>query len=181
MRQSALMIFNNEDLKYMKIPVRNSESNNEEDIISSFLGEKSKKEIKIKVVHEKSVEEIDDTLKRVAESFNKLSQPVKDEVTSTTIEQPILENKKNTQTVETSPKRATYSIPSNKEKEEGRRKLVEKRKQEQEQTAKENRRILIIIVIVILGLVMLFNAKCSKTRSHHYDYYDPSMEYRHSD
>jgi len=53
--------------------------------------------------------------------------------------------------------------------------------QEREQIAKENRRIFIIIIIAILGLVMLINAKCAKTRSnHHYDLFDPSMEYRHT-
>jgi hypothetical protein len=68
-----------------------------------------------------------------------------------------------------------------KAKEEERRKLVEKRKQEIEQTKKENKRIIIIIIIAILGLVMLINAKCAKTRSnHHYDLFDPSMEYRHT-
>lgn len=52
--------------------------------------------------------------------------------------------------------------------------------QEIEQTKKENRRIIIIIIIVILGLVMLFNAKCNPSKNHHYDHFDPSMEYRHS-
>lgn len=166
----------------MKIPIRNSEANNEEDVISSFLGEKSKKGIKIKVVHEKSVEEIDDTLKRVAESFNKLSQPVKDEATSTNRVHPLLENKKKTQTVEASQKRAVSSIGVENAKEEEWRKSIEKRKQAQEQTAKENRRIVIFIIIAILGAIMLFNAKCSKSKSsHHYDHFDPSMEYRHSD
>jgi L-lactate utilization protein LutC len=166
----------------MKIPIRNSEANNEEDVISSFLGEKSKKGIKIKVVHEKSVEEIDDTLKRVAESFNKLSQPVKDEATSTNRVHPLLENKKKTQTVEASQKRAISSIGGENAKEEEWRKSIEKRKQAQEQTAKENRRIVIFIIIAILGAIMLFNAKCSKSKSsHHYDHFDPSMEYRHSD
>lgn len=166
----------------MKIPIRNSEANNEEDVISSFLGEKSKKGIKIKVVHEKSVEEIDDTLKRVAESFNKLSQPVKDEATSTNRVHPLLENKKKTQTVEASQKRAVSSIGGENAKEEEWRKSIEKRKQAQEQTAKENRRIVIFIIIAILGAIMLFNAKCSKSKSsHHYDHFDPSMEYRHSD
>ena len=166
----------------MKIPIRNSEANNEEDVISSFLGEKSKKGIKIKVVHEKSVEEIDDTLKRVAESFNKLSQPVKDEATSTNRVHPLLENKKKTQTVEASQKRAISSIGGENAKEEEWRKSIEKRKQAQEQTAKENRRIVIFIIIAILGAIMLFNAKCNKSKSsHHYDHFDPSMEYRHSD
>ena len=62
-------------------------------------------------------------------------------------------------------------------------KFTEKSKmQEREQRQKENRRIVIYIIIAIIGLVMLFNAKCAKTKSnHHYDHFDPSMEYRHSD
>jgi hypothetical protein len=48
---------------------------------------------------------------------------------------------------------------------------------------KNNYKIAIIIIIIaIIGFVMLFNAKCAKTKSnHHYDHFDPSMEYRHSD
>lgn len=63
---------------------------------------------------------------------------------------------------------------------EERRKLAEKRKLEIKQTKKENRRIIIVIIIAILGAMMLFNAKCSKTKSHHHEFFDPSMEYRHT-
>ena len=168
----------------MKIPIRNSKSTQEENLISSFLGDESPKELTVKVVHEKSVEEIDDTLKRVAESFNKLSQPVKDEDTNNIDiirEHPTLENKKKVETVKTSFQRATFPSQSERMKEEEHRKLIEKRKQEQEQTAKENRRFIIFIIIAILGAIMLFNAKCNKSKSsHHYDHFDPSMEYRHS-
>ena len=45
---------------------------------------------------------------------------------------------------------------------------------------KERNLILVIIIIAILGCIMLFNAKCSKTRNNHYEHFEPEMEYRHS-
>lgn len=92
----------------------------------------------------------------------------------------LIEYKMTAQQVKPSLNNATSFCQGAKAKEEEHRKLVEKRKQEQEQTAKANRRIIIFIIIAILGAIMLFNAKCSKTRSNHNDLFDPAMEYRHS-
>ena len=68
-----------------------------------------------------------------------------------------------------------------KAKEAEQRKLSEKRKQEREQTQKDNRKIVIFIIIAILGLVMLFNAKCNPSKKHYYHYDNTDMEIRHSD
>lgn len=148
-------------------------------LIASILGEEEPVFLRIRVVKERTVEDIDESIKRAKECFDKVHQQTSSNV-KTVEKKTIRVDNSSTETVAEITKLNT--IQSERIiKEEERRKLVEKRKQEQEQTAKENRRIIIIVIIAILGCIMLFNAKCSKTRSHHYDYFDPGMEYKHSD
>lgn len=149
-------------------------------LITSITGKDVCVFIRVRVVKERTVEEIDEGLKKATESFNKLHclTPSGTNVAST---EPCRDNQTRIEENAQHLQKEGASIQSKKIKEEERRRKIEQRKKIQEQTAKENRRIFIIIIIAILGLVMLINAKCAKTRSnHHYDLFDPSMEYRHT-
>ena len=149
-------------------------------LITSITGNDLCVFIRVRVVKERTVEEIDEDLKKATESFNKLHclTPSDTKVAST---ESCRDNHTRIEETAQPLQKEGASIQSKNMKEEESRRKIAQRKKMQEQIAKENRRIFIIIIIAILGLVMLINAKCAKTRSnHHYDLFDPSMEYRHT-
>jgi hypothetical protein len=172
--------FQEEGNGHIYIPVWSTCTFRKMRLITSITGKDVCVFIRVRVVKERTVEEIDEGLKKATESFNKLHclTPSGTKVAST---EPCRDNQTRIEETAQPLQKEVASIQSKNIKEEERRRKIEQRKKIQEQTAKENRRIFIIIIIAILGLVILINAKCAKTRSnHHYDLFDPSMEYRHT-
>ena len=155
----------------MKIPVRNSESKKQDELLSFFLGKQVESGIKVKVVEEKSVniEEYCKNLIRIAETFTTNKGTHADIDCSKNDEHELLtsENVKNVE----------KNIHNEVHKDEFENQRLQRIKQLEREKKKVN--FLIILAIITFLAIYMFLMSHSKNDTD-YDYYEPELEFRHT-